>query len=72
MRWTHAQIEPVPILGTRDLKAALAPPKKIQTNNVRMGVVSPVTNKVIWPKIALTNPGKIKARLRHILHIMTR
>ena len=41
MQWTHAPIEPVPTLGTRDLKAALTPPKKIQSNSIKKGTVSP-------------------------------
>ena len=48
-------IELIPILGTKDLKAALAPPKKIQSNSVKKGAVSPVTNKVTWPGIAWIN-----------------
>src|SRR6202012_3773376 len=67
MRWIHAPTEPVPILKTKDLKAAPAPPKKIQINSDKKGAVSPVTNKVTWPKIALISPGRIKARSRHAL-----
>ena len=47
-----------------DIKAAPAPPKKIQTNSAKRDAVSPVTNKVTWPEIALISSGGIKARLR--------
>ena len=57
----------VPILGTRNLKAALASPKMIQSNSIKKGAVSPATNKVTWPRIALINLGRIRARLRHAL-----
>ena len=57
-----------PFLRQRhDIKAAPAPPKKIQTNSAKRDAVSPVTNKVTWPEIALISPGRIKARSRHAL-----